>query len=507
MHKHLVRMMVAVGLLLLAAPAFAQITVVNVIPFAQSGETDQNSETSIGVNPNNPLQMSYGAFSNSLNNPFYGSSNGGTTWTQFQTISHLDKSITWSNSGTAYAAYIPSGNSSQDIIASSANPATGVAYAPIHTYQSNFVPDQPWIRATQVAEQDHIYMTNNDLGQPGSNTATMVFSLNSGATWTTTVIERGNPGAGQDAPSVRSAVNGNTVYAGFLRWTGSNGNGTFPTSVVVVKDNAGGAGGFNALGALGTTVTNTTTPFSPGASGGGNPPTLGRERVGSDLAMAVDPNNANRVFVAYASVNPVTRLGLQVHVFESTDGGATFAQKYVSPYLQSAQPALAVNACGVVGLLYNAQQIRNGTNTLEQHFISTMDDFATVTDSTLANMLDNGIAPFAFNPYLGDFTDLTAVGNTFYGAFATGNQYDGTNLLFPQGVLFQRNNNGQFGLPGFQLLDLAGQPVPFSIDPYFFSFFPQAGPTVPEPASLTLLAVGGLACWMVHRRRKTRVVC
>ena len=40
----------------------AQVTVVNMIPLAQSGETNQDSEPNLAVNPANPLQVAGSAF-------------------------------------------------------------------------------------------------------------------------------------------------------------------------------------------------------------------------------------------------------------------------------------------------------------------------------------------------------------------------------------------------------------------------------------------------------------
>ncbi|HZZ21694.1 MAG TPA: sporulation protein, partial [Roseiarcus sp.] len=54
--------------------------------------------------------------------------------------------------------------------------------------------------------------------------------------------------------------------------------------------------------------------------------TLGQERTSSDIAIAVDPNNADHVVVAYGDAGAVNSGVLQLHVAESTDGGATWTQ-------------------------------------------------------------------------------------------------------------------------------------------------------------------------------------
>jgi uncharacterized repeat protein (TIGR01451 family) len=459
----------------------ATFKVVNAIPNNMSGESDQNSEISIGVNPTNQSQMVIGVFGNLSNPaPYFTSADGGNTWSFLQGINDFDKSINWAPSGTAYITPLENIGFFSDTISvySSPSPATGVPFTQIpSSVLSTDFNDQPWVRTTTVNGVDHIYMTFNDLSLT-PNSATVEFSVDGGNTWTQTTLEQGNPGAGQDAPCVRSAVNGNTVYAGFIRWTADNGNGTFASQVVVVKDTSGGTGGFTALGPLGTTVATTTTPFSPFASGGGPPPTLGSERVGSDLYLAVDPNNANHLYVCYVSVDPNTGLNLQVHVDESTDGGMTFKEVYAAPIsngFQSAEPALAVTASGEVALEYNAASTTSsGAPTLEVHYIDTTNDFGTFTDTTLMTMLDDGNAPRQFDPYLGDFNDIVAVGNNIYGVFTGSNNANGTEAVFPQGVTFQRNFSGTIGTSSFQLLDNSNNPVVPSIDPYFYTVQSQA---------------------------------
>ena len=62
----------------------------------------------------------------------------------------------------------------------------------------------------------------------------------------------------QDDPSVRVAVNGNTVYGVFVRWNSSvesDSNGDrYASQVVVVRSDNAGADGFTALGAGGNGV-------------------------------------------------------------------------------------------------------------------------------------------------------------------------------------------------------------------------------------------------------------
>ena len=74
-----------------------------------------------------------------------------------------------------------------------------------------------------------------------------------------------------------------------------------------------------------------------------------------------------------------------------------------------------------------------------------------------------------YDPYLGDFFDLTCVGNTFYGTFCASNADNGTNALFSN-VSFLRDYTGTPGTSSFKLTNSSGSQVSASIDPFFFSY-------------------------------------
>jgi hypothetical protein len=228
------------------------------------------------------------------------------------------------------------------------------------------------------------------------------------------------------------------------------------------------------------------------------PLTLGQERTSSDIAIAVDPKNANRVIVAYANAPGANGAGvLQLHVTESTDGGATWTNKFTTPAnVRAGLPALSVLANGAVGLLY--QLYNPATNQLSQHFLTTTDDFATTSDSLLGTET-NATPAATFSPYLGDFFDLTSVDNSFYGIFSASNADNGLLASFPS-VSFQRNLVGTPGNANFQLRDISGsENIAFSIDPFVFSF------TIGNPPPLALLGIGLLGLAALRRHRKQDV--
>lgn len=306
-------------------------------------------------------------------------------------------------------------------------------------------------------------------------------------------LETVNPVGGQDAPSVRAAVNGSTVYAAFTRWGGvieNDANGVrFGNSQVVVAKSSNSGATF----AAGVAAATTTGYF---ANRTNTPLTLGQERTSSDVAIAVDPNNPNHVAVVYGDAPGANGSGLlQLHVIESTDGGTTWTQKFAtSSAVRSALPGVSILTDGAIGLLY--AQYNPATNQLSQHLVTTTDDFATTTDSLLGTE-SNATPAIVFSPYLGDFYDLISVGDTLYGIFSSSNADNGTLASYPDAT-FQRAFTGIPGTGSFQLTNLTGAPVAFSVDPFFFSVELAA---VPEPATLTLLGASLLG-WAALRGRR-----
>jgi autotransporter passenger strand-loop-strand repeat protein len=202
--------------------------------------------------------------------------------------------------------------------------------------------------------------------------------------------------------------------------------------------------------------------------------TLGRNRTGagSELAIAVDPTNADHVVIAYGNAPGASidsgELGLVVT--ESFDGGSSWTEKFATPVtsggIKSSVPAVAIAADGMIAMLYCTYD--PSTHELSQQLLTTNDDFTTSSTITLATEL-NTAAPFDVDPYLGDFYDITCIGNTFFGIFSAANADNGTDASFYSSTTFQRDFTGSAGTANFQLT-ANGNPVSASIDPFFFSF-------------------------------------
>lgn len=409
---------------------------VDVVPPSQNQEHDQNSEPNIAVNPANPNQILITAFSTSnFKNPVYFSNDGGASWSLFQTTVVADQTLAWSPAGFVYLAILtPSG--SQLAVARQTDPTAArhkFVFLPKSRYAPGGVPDQPWIEVASGAT-DRIYVAFNDLSRFPGATASIRFSLDSGLRWKNTVIESRRPGIGQDLPPVRVKAHGDIVYAAYQRGDAFNARGDVRADVMIVRDDQAGEGRFQALGKGGTAIVSNTLVAGR---------KLGKERIGSDLSVAIDPANPARVVVGFTVISGGR--DPQAVLYLSTNSGATWTQVFAA-ILQSGLGAVAIAANGTTGFLYTTF---DGVN-LDTRLARFSPDFLTRND-TLLSRFPNGRPRPVFDPYIGDYQDLAAVGDTFYGVFSASNDV----RQFPI--------TPEFGRDATQL----GTTVRFSIDPFF----------------------------------------
>src|SRR3954452_22281209 len=275
------------------------VRVVNVIPSTLSDETRQDSEASVTANPADPRQIALSAFTpdpaSSGSAPIFVSTDGGVTWALNICVPGGnmtgDISLRFSGSdGRLYAGILRGDNTNLDILGAPAFPPVGLMALLI----DRSGPDQPWVEAGWVGAggnttQDRVYVTVN------TGTAETQFSLNAGAGAAPAGF--GGAGdiearAGSDRPSVRTAVHrAGVVYGTFI---GVRAGGS---DVVVVRDDTGGSGDRTALvdpgdGLAGRRVVTGVTVPPVGTL-------LGSVRVSSRIAIAVDPRNRRRIYLAW----------------------------------------------------------------------------------------------------------------------------------------------------------------------------------------------------------------
>lgn len=452
--------------------------VVNMIPASLSGETNQDSEPNLAVNPERPTDMVGTAFTPAPLGgsfaPIYVSTDGGNTWTLRTVVPDNgsfgtgDITVGFATTGGVLYAAILSGTTSLRMkILRTSNFTSTTAMTEL--VQRNSI-DQPWVVAGSVVvggvSQDRVYVGNNDFNQPAGGTATIDVSQNAAtapapAGFSPFQLER-RPTSGQDLPPIRIALHSDgTVYAAFYRWV-SGANPNMNVDIVVTRDDNWGAGvpPFNALvelpppggdGLIGQRVAiNQFVRWNA---------TMGQERLGSDLSVAVDPTDSNTVWVAWCNrVGGTSGTDWTLHVRRSTDRGQTWSAD-VRTITNVKNPSLAINSGRLLGLAY--QQF-NGTQWITQLEI-TSNAWATAAETHVLHQAAANTPGRTFLPYLGDYIRLLAVGRDFYGVFSGNNTPDMAN--FPSGVTYQRSADWTT----HTLLSTDGvTPVAVSIDPFFF---------------------------------------
>ena len=465
------------------------ISVVNMIPASLSGEHSQDSEPNIAVNPANPREIVATAFTAAPMGgtfaPIYVSTNGGQTWSLRNVVPGNgafgtgDITVGFATTGgMLYAGTLNGTTGRLQIMRTSSLTST----TPMTVLVDRAREDQPWVVAGSVvvsgSSRDRVFVGNNDFNQAAGRTATVDLSTDAAtapapAGFAPHQIER-RATAGQDGPPIRVALHaGGVVYAAHQRWVSGSGS-NINMDIVVTRDDSWGSGAnpFSALvdsgdGAIGQRVaTNRFIRFND---------TMGQERLGGDLAIAVDPTNAARVYVAWCDrVGGAAGTDWTVHVRRSTNSGQAWGSD-VRTITNAKNPSLAVDRNGRLGLVF--QQF-TGTRWVTQLELTT-NAWSTPATTVVLHTAPSNAPARRFLPYLGDYIRLLAVGADFYGVFSGNNTPDAAN--FPNGVIYQRAANWTT----HTLLSTDNvTPVATSIDPFFFHWTDQpvvVGPIHRQP--------------------------
>jgi BNR/Asp-box repeat len=488
--------------------------VVNMIPNNWSDEENQDSEPNLSVNHANPHQIVGTAFTydnpagtsvfppamSANSAPIFYSTDGGDTWSLEFVIPSLAGAsfptldITTRYGGTTgevYSGFI-----------SVAGVGIIVARAPNATTPqvqiANVQGDQPFVEATTSAGQDRLYVGFNQTpgGAPTAlNSTALVFLDANGAapTFTNNQLDVRFPA---DMPPTRTAIHkSGTIYCAFYSYNGPLVGG-FPDSttkrnVVVVKDLNWGASvpPFQALkdsSDLKVGVRVALDISNPWFSSNFLDPGFGNDRFGPELAIAVDPNDEKRVYIAYAT--GTGNADFDLHLQYSDDGGQTW-QPDVRTVFKAKNPSIAINSLGMVGFAYQQVVGPNWVSVFEVSDNGFISGFTTHVLSVTPT--DAPPQPPVNSPYLGDYIKLLANGKDFYGTFCASNAPVKAN--FPSGVIYQRNVNW-----GTQTL-LANDgvtPVAPSIDPFFFKLSvgtPSVATAIPNNGFFGSICLGSFA--------------
>ncbi len=267
-----------------------------------------------------------------------------------------------------------------------------------------------------------------------------------------------------DMPPTRTAIHrSGTIYCAFYSYNAATTSPADLRDVVVVKDLDWGASAtpFQALSDTGdgqAGVRVATGISNPWYNSNFEDPNFGNDRYGPDLAIAVDPNDPDRVYITY--VTGTSAADATLHLRWSDDGGQNWSSD-VRAIPTAKNPSLAINSRGLVGFVYQQVVGGNWMTVLEvshDGFVSSFDTHVLAVTPTNTPTPASVMAT-----YLGDYIKLLSVGEDFHGIFSAGNEPVQAN--FPSGVAYQRNVN-------WATQTLLGNdgvtPVPTSIDPFFF---------------------------------------
>ena len=167
--------------------------VINMIPRSLSGETSQDSEPHLTVNPSNRKQIVGTAFTPDPAGgplaPIYISPNAGLTWKLNSIVPSVPGSIGTADittgfsgkSSRLYAGILNAGNIHLQFLRT-LNPFTPT---PMTVLSDRANADQPFTHATKKGAKERVYIGDNDFNAPGGKTRNA-----------RRVAQRGRPGAG-----------------------------------------------------------------------------------------------------------------------------------------------------------------------------------------------------------------------------------------------------------------------------------------------------------------------
>lgn len=229
------------------------VTVVNMIPFAQSAETGQDSEPNLSVNPSNLQQIAGSAFTLNPTGatgtaPIFVSTNGGATWTMNNIVpsgNGMTGDITLRFGGTSNRLYAGTLRGGAGLTLNILRTTNFTATTTMTLLRNRGNVDQPFVQASTFGGADRVYVGNNDFAPANGRTATVDRTLSGTVTtpaFTSLRIETRNT-CNQDGPPIRTAIHADgTVYGVFYRFlppAPCNIAVPLPSDVVVVRDDNG----------------------------------------------------------------------------------------------------------------------------------------------------------------------------------------------------------------------------------------------------------------------------
>jgi hypothetical protein len=407
-----------------------------------------NSEPSIAINPKNPKEIDILAFTSAwgADAPVWHSTNGGAIWSLDNTIPippglgfqgcPCDQDPDYGQNGDMSATFLDIDNSGIEAFSGSTdNPASAGSWKWLVsggvTQRTNSFgvgnADQPWLlvnRDPKKATQDDVYVAYDDF----STAPDMRIAVAKGTDPPDFKIDSlAGFSEGQVNPGQRLAVDhrNGAVYTLFQQCPTSVANcndiGADPKTIHWILNRSTDGGKTWSLNGSSTGV--------QVAKGQSTQPTPKFGTVNALLGgvnhVTVDPNNGD-VYVVFGNRDAKTlnnRLSI-VRLTSNGHGGLTIGKPhFVTGQVQAALPSVAVakNSKGTIGVLYmvfNGIDQKTQFPTYTAMLAISQDHGVTFTKNKLERFLspatDDGDPR---QRILGDYQQMKAVGNTFYGVF------------------------------------------------------------------------------------------
>lgn len=408
-----------------------------------AGDMFGDTEPTIAINPLNPNEIVITAFSGGwgVNAPLWHSTDAGVTWRKRFTIPP-PPGVPIMVMGflcpcDQVADYGRGGRLSITFLVADTDVHTGTTTDPTNLMAWNWLvmggvtqntnmtglanSDQPWLQVTRnptMADQDDIYVGYDDFS--GGPDMQVSVARNSNPP-NFTVDNQSGTSTGSINPGHRLAVDprNGAVYSLFQRFNAAGAGGSKNINFMLNRSTDGGATwGLNGMaGGIAVATADSTQPTAKFG-------TVNALLGGVDHA-GVNPTNGD-VYYVYGNRDAMTgnnRLSIR-RLTDNGMGGLTVgAQNFVTGQVQAALPSVAVTASGMVGVLYTTFDGfgMSGFPIFTAHLAMSTDQGATFTDRVLSTFLSAAMDNMnSRQRVLGDYQQLKAVGNTFFGVF-TGN--------------------------------------------------------------------------------------
>ena len=430
-------------------PRFSNLQIVDVVvdntdPTLVFTDQFNDGETSIAVNRQNPQEIIISAFSGRSGNnaPLWYTTDGGNTWTkEFSVPAAPGVPAIFGCGGPCDQTFDYGRNNrlSGTILSSETNVYSGTTTDPssdadwnwlvingITQRTNNNVPssfgdaDQPWLlvnRDPQTLRQDNVYVAYDDFrGAPDMRVAVAEgtdppdFTIDNLVGLSTGFV---NPGH-------RLAVDRRTgfIYSLFQRRIAPGAGGSQNINYMLNRSINGGRTWSLNGSTTGIVIANADSTQPQPKFGTVN------ALLGGVLHAAVDPHSGD-LFYVYGARDSTTgnnRLAMRRIVDSGVGDVIVGPERFITGQVQAALPSVAVADNGTIGIFYYTfDGFSGGFPVFTAHVTLTDDLGDTSTDLRLLTFLssaaDNGDSR---QRVLGDYMQMKAVGNTFFGAF-TGN--------------------------------------------------------------------------------------